>query len=216
MSVQHVSTTPDSEKTMAYIARVSNPANQHNTNVDKLLKFCIKNEHWSVFEHAHMTLEIVTSRAIAAQLLRHRSFTFQEFSQRYAKVTAQDSDLIPEFRRKHPTNRQSSIDDLDTHLVDGFKAEALELARKSLDLYNRMLDQDVAPETARFVLPLTTPTKVYMTGNCRSWVHYIQLRGGNGTQLEHQRIADECKTLFSQQFPTVAKALDWVPAVPSV
>ena len=198
---------------MAYIARVSNPNNQENPSFEGLLKYCVKHRHWSVFEQAYMTLEIYTTRAIAAQILRHRSFTYQEFSQRYA-----DSSLLgfgekiplPELRRQDDKNRQNSIDDLDPKDVELINNQMETLFDSSLALYQQMLDRGIAKECARMVLPLCVPTKIYMTGSCRTWIHYIDLRSANGTQKEHMEIALECKKLFVNQFPSVSKALDWV------
>jgi len=195
---------------MAYIARVSNPANQDNENYAKLLAYCIKHNHWSVFEQSTMTLEIETNRGIAAQILRHRSFTFQEFSQRYADTNLITENIpIPELRRQDTKNRQNSTNDLGDYVKLKFQAEIAELFAHSNNLYKRMLEAGVAKECARFVLPLATPTRIYMTGSCRSWIHYINLRSANGTQKEHMDIALECKRVFSEQFPTVAEALEW-------
>ena len=176
MNVKLVSITPDAEKTMAYIARVSNPSNQDNEKFAGLLKYCIKHQHWSVFEQSTMTLEIETTRAIAAQILRHRSFTFQEFSQRYADAKLLETIELPELRRQDSKNRQNSIDDLDPAVVEKLEKQMNTLFSSSLALYNQMLESGVAKECARFVLPLATPTRLYMTGSCRSWIHYIQLR----------------------------------------
>jgi len=198
---------------MAYIARVSNPANQDNPSFEGLLKYCVKHQHWSVFEQAYMTLEISTTRAIAAQILRHRSFTYQEFSQRYADSSLLgfgDSIPLPELRRQDTKNRQNSIDDLDDEEIEILNKQMVTLFDSSMALYKQMLDRGVAKECARNVLPLCVPTKIYMTGSCRSWIHYINLRSANGTQKEHMDIAEECKEIFKEQFPTVAKALDWV------
>ncbi|NBV27778.1 FAD-dependent thymidylate synthase [bacterium] len=208
--VKLISITPDAEKTMAYIARVSNPANQDNENYAKLLAYCIKHNHWSVFEQSYMTLEIETTRGIAAQILRHRSFTFQEFSQRYADTNLLSTDIpLPELRRQDTKNRQNSIDDLDEEKVFVMNKMIQDLFRDAQDVYNFLLVQGVAKECARFVLPLATPTKIYMTGSCRSWIHYINLRSGNGTQKEHMRIAEACKQVFKKQFPAVSEALEW-------
>ena len=205
-----VSVTPDAEKTMAYIARVSNPANQENENYSKLLAYCIKHNHWSVFEQATMTLEIETNRGIAAQILRHRSFTFQEFSQRYADTNLLSTDIpLPELRRQDTKNRQNSIDDMDEERVFVMNKMIQDLFRDAQEVYNYLLSQGVAKECARFVLPLATPTRIYMTGSCRSWIHYINLRSANGTQKEHMDIALACKEVFKQQFPSVAEALEW-------
>jgi thymidylate synthase (FAD) len=209
-SVKLISITPDAEKTMAYIARVSNPANQENENYAGLLRYCIKHNHWSVFEQSSMTLEIETNRGIAAQILRHRSFTFQEFSQRYADTNLLSGDIpIPELRRQDTKNRQNSIDDLDEEKTFVMNKMIQDLFRDAQDVYNFLLEQGVAKECARFVLPLATPTRIYMTGSCRSWIHYINLRSSNGTQKEHMIIAEDCKKVFKEQFPTVAEALDW-------
>jgi thymidylate synthase (FAD) len=210
MTVKLISITPDAEKTMAYIARVSNPANQDNENYAKLLAYCIKHNHWSVFEQSSMTLEIETNRGIAAQILRHRSFTFQEFSQRYADTNLLSSDIpVPELRRQDTKNRQNSIDDLEEENVFVMNKMIQDLFRDAQDVYNYLLSQGVAKECARFVLPLATPTRIYMTGSCRSWIHYINLRSAHGTQKEHMDIALACREVFKEQFPSVAEALEW-------
>jgi thymidylate synthase (FAD) len=210
MTVKLISITPDAEKTMAFIARVSNPSNQDNENYSGLLKYCIKHNHWSVFEQSTMTLEIETTRAIAAQILRHRSFTFQEFSQRYASTNELPEYNLPELRRQDLKNRQNSIDDLDPKTVDKLNKQMITLFSSAVSLYNQMLESGVAKECARMVLPLCTPTKIYMTGSCRSWIHYINLRSAHGTQKEHMLIAEECRKVFTEQFPAVSEALDWV------
>ena len=209
--VKLISVTPDAEQTMAYVARVSNPSNQDNENYAGLLRYCIKHNHWSVFEQSHMTLEIETNRGIAAQILRHRSFTFQEFSQRYADANLLAADIpIPELRRQDEKNRQNSTDDLEGYLKLTLESEISEHFMAANNLYKRLLDHGVAKECARFVLPLATTTKIYMTGSCRSWIHYIDLRSAHGTQKEHMQIAEACREVFKQQFPTVAQALEWV------
>jgi len=201
----------NAQEVVSYVARVSNPSNQLNFDTAAgLLKYCIKHQHWSIFEHAYMTLEISTTRGIAAQILRHRSFTFQEFSQRYADSTALGDILLPELRRQDTKNRQNSIDDLDPILVDKLQRQMITLFSSAKNLYLQMLDAGVAKECARFVLPLSVPTKIYMTGSVRSWIHYIDLRSANGTQKEHMDIATECKAIFSEQFPDIGSALDWV------
>ena len=210
MNVKLVSITPDAEKTMAYIARVSNPSNQDNENFAGLLRYCIKHQHWSVFEQSSMTLEIETTRGLAAQILRHRSFTFQEFSQRYADSNLLGEIELPELRRQDTKNRQNSIDDLDPAIVEKLEKQMNTLFSSSLALYNQMLESGVAKECARFVLPLATPTRLYMTGSCRSWVHYINLRSAHGTQKEHMNIAEACRKVFTEQFPSVSEALEWV------
>ena len=198
MKVSFVNITADPEQTMAYIARVSNPSNQGNENYAGLLRYCIKHQHWSVFEQSSMTLEIETTRGLAAQILRHRSFTFQEFSQRYADSNLLGEIELPELRRQDTKNRQNSIDDLDPAVVEKLEKQMNTLFSSSLALYNQMLESGVAKECARFVLPLATPTRLYMTGSCRSWIHYIQLRSAHGTQKEHMDIANACKSLFVQ------------------
>jgi thymidylate synthase (FAD) len=211
MSVKLISVTPDAEQTMAYVARVSNPNNQENPNYAKLLGYCIKHNHWSVFEQSFMTLEIETTRGLAAQILRHRSFTYQEFSQRYADSSLLAETIpVPELRRQDTKNRQNSIDDLDPEFVELTNKQIETYFAQGMSLYQHLLDNGVAKECARFVLPLATPTRLYMSGSCRSWIHYIQLRSANGTQAEHMKIAEECKKIFSEQFPTVAEALEWV------
>ena len=210
MTVRLISVTPDAEKTMAHIARVSNPNNQDNPNYSGLLKYCIKHNHWSVFEQSSMTLEIETTRAIAAQVLRHRSFTFQEFSQRYADSNLLGTIELPELRKQDKKNRQNSTDDLDPKLVDTLNRQMNTLFSSALSLYNQMLEDGVAKECARMVLPLCTPTRIYMTGSCRSWIHYINLRSAHGTQKEHMDIAEDCRKVFVKEFPSVSEALEWV------
>lgn len=205
-----ISVTPDAEKTIGYIARVSNPTNQENAKVAGLLAYCIKHGHWSVFEQAHMTLEINTTRAIAAQILRHRSFTFQEFSQRYADSSMLGEEIpIPDLRRQDTSNRQKSIDDLDPFIKQKYQILMQDHFKHAMRIYREMLDNGVAKECARMILPLCTPTRIYMTGNLRNWIHYIQLRTGHGTQQEHMDIAEACKKHFMCQFPTISKALEW-------
>jgi thymidylate synthase (FAD) len=208
--VKLISVTPDAEKTMAYVARVSNPSNQDNENYAGLLRYCIKHNHWSVFEQSHMTLEIETNRGIAAQILRHRSFTFQEFSQRYADTNLITEHIpIPDLRRQDTKNRQNSTDDLGEYVKLKFQSEIAEHFAAANNLYKRLLDAGVAKECARFVLPLATPTRIYMTGSCRSWLHYIDLRSAHGTQKEHMVIAEQCREIFKEQFPAVAEAMEW-------
>ena len=208
--VKLVQVTPDAEKTMAYIARVSNPKNQENPSFEGLLKYCIKHGHWSVFEQAYMTLEIETSRAIAAQILRHRSFTYQEFSQRYADSSLLADEIpLPKLRRQDTKNRQNSIDDIDPFVRQEFQIKMNKYFEEGMKLYKEMLDAEIAKECARFVLPLACPTKIYMTGSVRSWIHYIDLRSANGTQKEHMDIANACKCIFICQFPAVAEAMGW-------
>ena len=211
MNVKLVSVTPDAEKTMGYVARVSNPNNQDNPAVAGLLGYCIKHGHWSVFEQAHMTVEIETTRGLAAQILRHRSFTFQEFSQRYADTNLL-ADEIPMFDLRHQDtkNRQNSTDDVPKNKKQDLQDKIAEHFVKSMDLYNELLASGIAKECARFVLPLATPTRLYMTGSCRSWIHYINLRSAHGTQKEHMDVVAECRKIFVEQFPAVSEALEWV------
>lgn len=203
----------NAQEVISYIARVSNPNNQLNFNTSAgLLKYCINHNHWSIFEHAFMSLEINTTRGIAAQILRHRSFTFQEFSQRYADTNLlADFPIIPDLRRQDTKNRQNSIDDFSDYVKLGMQGDIAKYFSAGQTLYNNLLAQGVAKECARFVLPLATPTRIYMTGSCRSWIHYIKLRSGNGTQKEHMDIAESCKCIFVSQFPDIAEALDWNP-----
>ena len=209
-TAQLVSITPDAEKMMGYVARVSNPANQDNPKVAGLLKYCIKHNHWSVFEQSTMTLEIETTRGIAAQILRHRSFTFQEFSQRYADSSMlADRIPLPDLRRQDTKNRQNSTDDLDAFHKQEFEIAIDRHFASAMDLYQTMLDHGVAKECARMVLPLAVPTKIYMSGSVRSWIHYIDLRSAHGTQKEHMIIAEACRDVFKEQFPVCAEAMEW-------
>jgi thymidylate synthase (FAD) len=208
--VELVSVTPDAERMMGYVARVSNPSNQDNPKVAGLLKYCVKHGHWSVFEQAFMTLEIHTTRGLAAQILRHRSFTFQEFSQRYADSSLLSEEIpLPELRRQDTKNRQNSIDDVDPFVRQEFEIKMRKHFDEAMVLYQSMLDMGIAKECSRFVLPLAVGTKMYMTGSVRSWMHYITLRSANGTQKEHMEIADMCKAIFVEQFPICAEAMEW-------
>jgi len=210
MQVKLVSVTPDAERMMGYVARVSNPANQENPKVAGLLAYCIKHGHWSVFEQAFMTLELNTTRGLAAQVLRHRSFTYQEFSQRYADSSLLAEKIpLPELRRQDTKNRQNSIDDISDATRQKYEVLMEKHFKDAMALYQTMLDEGIAKECARFVLPLATPTKIYMTGSVRSWIHYIDLRTGHGTQKEHMDLANECKRVFICKFPIVAEALGW-------
>ena len=208
-TVSLVHTTPDAEKLIAYMARVSNPDNQDNPESERLIRYLIKHKHWSPFEMVNMCVQIETTRSVAAQILRHRSFSFQEFSQRYAQVT--EPALIPKLRRQDTKNRQNSIDNLDPVTVDEFNIKINSLFELSENLYNEMLVAGVAKECARDILPLSTPTKLYMNGTLRSWLHYTELRCANGTQYEHKLIADQVKGLIEQEFPTIYKAMFDVP-----
>ena len=208
--IKLVSVTPDAEQHMAYVARVSNPKNQDNDKFAGLLKYCIQHGHWSVFEQAFMTVEINTTRGLAAQILRHRSFTYQEFSQRYADSSMLGKEIpLPELRRQDDKNRQNSIDDVDQFVKQDFELKMQRHFVDGMKLYKEMLDAGIAKECGRFVLPLATPTRLYMTGSVRSWVHYIELRSAHGTQKEHMDVAKAIRNIFCDQFPTVAEALEW-------
>ncbi len=200
----------NAQEVISYIARVSNPNNQLNFETAAgLIRYCIKHNHWSIFEQAYMTLEINTTRGIAAQILRHRSFTFQEFSQRYADTNLLETPGIPDLRRQDTKNRQNSIDDIGDYVKLKMQGEIAEHFARGQALYDSLLERGVAKECARFVLPLATPTRIYMTGSCRSWIHYIDLRSANGTQKEHMEIAEDCREVFKTQFPAVAEAIEW-------
>jgi thymidylate synthase (FAD) len=210
MNVKLISLTPDAEKQMAYCARVSNPKGQDSDNYSKLLKYCIDHQHWSIFEMAFMTLEINTTRGIAAQILRHRSFTYQEFSQRYADTTLLAEDIpIFELRSQDDKNRQNSIDNVSDEIKSKWNSQIRQHFAKAKSLYDGMIKDGIAKECARFILPLATPTRLYASGSIRSWIHYIELRSSNGTQKEHMDIANECKSIFISQFPTISEALEW-------
>jgi len=202
------------QELISYTARVSNPSNQSNKNTSaKLINYLIKNKHWSPLEMASMCIEITTSRGISPQILRHRSFSFQEFSQRYAEVT---NFVIYPARRQDNKNRQNSVDDMSQQDKDWFFTEQKFIQQQCEDAYNSALARGIAKEQARFLLPLGTQTKLYMSGTIRSWVHYISLRAAHGTQKEHMEIAEGCKKIFNEQFPDVAKALGWDDAENSI
>jgi len=209
--IKLVSVTADAEQHMAYVARVSNPKNQNNDKFAGLLKYCIKHGHWSVFEQAFMTIEINTTRGLAAQILRHRSFTFQEFSQRYADTNLLDTKIdVPDLRSQDNKNRQNSIDDIPVSKKENLQSKIATHFADAMHLYNELIKEGIAKECARFVLPLATPTRIYMTGNVRSWIHYIDLRSANGTQKEHMDVAKGVKEIFIEQFPNVSEALEWI------
>ena len=199
--------TPDAEALIGKIARVSNPKNEDNPNVERLIKYLIKHKHWSPFEMASMCVEIHTTRAISPQILRHRSFSFQEFSQRYAIPTDTFATVLPDLRRQDDTNRQNSIDDLPSEVVEFLKDKTDKHFRDAVELYEYMLSQGVAKECARSVLPLNTVTRLYMSGTIRSWLHYIDLRGDNGTQREHMQIARSVGEILDTQLPTISRAM---------
>ena len=203
--------TPDAQKLIGKIARVSNPANEDNPNVVGLLKYLIKHKHWSPFEMASMCLEIETTRAISPQILRHRSFSFQEFSQRYAVATELE---MPHLRRQDIVNRQNSIDDIPQSVGENFGQDISDHFKEAQKLYQRMLDAGVAKECARSVLPLNTVTRLYMSGTIRSWLHYIDLRSWHGTQWEHTQIALNALAVLKEQLPTIANAM-WTNELPN-
>lgn len=208
-SVELISFTPGAEDVISYCARVSNPSNQLNFNSSaKLLKYLIANKHWSPFEMSSLTIQFKTSRGISPQILRHRSFTFQEFSQRYAAVDSSGLQLYAA-RRQDTKNRQNSIDDLTEEVKQEWNDRQLQNWKTSFEHYTWAIDNGIAKECARFVLPLGTSTTLYMSGTIRSWIHYIELRSANGTQKEHMDLALECKNIFIEQFPNIAAALDW-------
>ena len=204
-SVTYIHSTDNAEELIAYMARVSNPKASIGDPSDKLIKYLITHKHWSPFEMVNLCVEINTTRSVAQQIIRHRSFSFQEFSQRYAEVTADP--IIPQLRRQDTKNRQNSIDDLDEYTIQDLQLKAVEVFKLQKALYNEMLAAGVAKECARDVLPLSSPTKLYMNGTLRSWMHYCDLRCGNGTQYEHKLIADQAKHLVATHFPIVYNAM---------
>jgi len=205
-SIEYIHSTPDGDNLVAYMARVSNPKNQHNTTTaPKLIKYLINHKHWSPFEMVSMCIKINTTRSIAAQILRHRSFSFQEFSQRYAQVTSTPS--IPDLRRQDTSNRQNSIDDFDPIEKQHFQIQLQQHYDQAMHLYQQMIQAGVAKECAREVLPLSTGTVLYMHGNLRSWLTYADLRSANGTQYEHKIIADQVKVLINKHFPQCYAAM---------
>lgn len=214
-SVKLVWITPDAEEVMTYCARVSNPENQSNMETAaKLLKYCIKQKHWSIFETANLCMEINTTRAISAQILRHRSFSFQEFSTRYQDVTVLGAPQVPHLRRQDQKNRQNSIDDLDAESIQKYYRRISTLFEEAGHLYKEMISSGVAKECARNILPLASPTRLYANGTIRSWIHYLALREKSGTQMEHMTVAKDIKKIFCAQLPTIAEALggaevDW-------
>lgn len=208
MNVRLEEITPNAEARICHIARVSNPANQDNPNYAKLLRYCIEHQHWSIFEHAHMTLEIETSLAIAAQLLRHRSFTFQQFSQRYSDATLLGCEPI-QWRMQAEKNRQSSLDLADSELDAELRDLWEDIQTQIINLYDHALTKGIARECARMILPQAHTTRLYMTGNVRSWIHYLQLRTQPDTQLEHRQVAEAAKVIFVAQLPVIAQALGW-------
>jgi thymidylate synthase (FAD) len=202
-----VSITPNAEENIVYMARVSNPQNQHNNETaPRLIRYLLKHKHFSPFEMASMQVEINTTRAIAAQVLRHRSFSFQEFSQRYSSVDQLGAFGVPHLRSQDLKNKQASHDDLDPEFVALTERQILTHYNSAIDLYEHLLGKGVAKECARSILPLGTPTRLYMSGSIRSWIHYIQIRAGIETQLEHRLIAQAVKDIFEEQLPNVYEA----------
>jgi thymidylate synthase (FAD) len=207
MHVDLVWATPNAEEMIVKMARVSAPKNQDNMDTaPRLLKYLIKHKHWSPFEMANMTVEIETTRAISPQILRHRSFSFQEFSQRYADTSELGSAVIPHLRRQDNKNRQNSIDDLPAELVGSYYRRISELYENSEHLYREMVSSGVAKECARSILPLSTQTRLFMNGTLRSFIHYIQVRTDPSTQMEHRQVALEIQKIFCQQFPIIGEA----------
>jgi thymidylate synthase (FAD) len=212
MNVELVHASPDAEKLIVKMARVSNPANQDNeATAPRLLRYLIKHQHWSPFEMASMCVKIETERDIAAQILRHRSFSFQEFSQRYATAAMP---IIPALRRQDETNRQSSHDDLDPELQARLTSQVAQSIGKAYGIYEALLMHGVAKETARRMLPLCTPTTLYMHGTIRSWIHYLKVRCSHETQLEHRQVAEACQQIFMQQFPVIGAVFTCSPNAP--
>jgi thymidylate synthase (FAD) len=202
-----VSITPNAEENIVYMARVSNPQNQHNSETaPRLIRYLLKHKHFSPFEMASMQVEIETTRAIAAQILRHRSFSFQEFSQRYSSVDQLGTVGLPHLRSQDLKNKQASHDDLDPEMVDLMEKQIQQIYHNTFDYYEYLLSKGVAKECARSILPLGTPTRLYMSGSIRSWIHYIQIRAGVETQLEHRLIANAIKDIFEEQLPSVYEA----------
>lgn len=208
MSVNLIWVTPEAEEMIVRMARVSAPKNQNNmSTAPHLLNYLIKHRHWSPFEMANMTVEIETTRAISPQILRHRSFSFQEFSQRYADAKELGDAVIPHLRRQDYKNRQNSIDDLDSETITSYYRRISQVYEDAEHLYREMISNGIAKECARGVLPLSTRTRLFMNGTVRSWIHYLQLRTDNGTQLEHQQIAQQAKQIFCEQFPVIGQAV---------
>jgi thymidylate synthase (FAD) len=213
--VKLVHVTPEAEHLITDMARVSAPKNQGNYDTaPKLIKYLIKHKHWSPFEMATMCVEINTTRDITAQIIRHRSFSMQEFSQRYADVKELGNIPVPELRRQDTKNRQNSVPDLDPELVIAFERRIKMLFAESQELYDDMLEAGVAKECARKVLPMNSPSRIYMTGSLRSWMHYIDLRSSNGTQKEHMDIANDIADIFAEQFPAIYQALEEIKGEP--
>jgi len=207
MNVDFVWATPNAEEMIVKMARVSAPSNQDNMDTaPRLIRYLIKHKHWSPFEMANMCVEIETTRAISPQILRHRSFSFQEFSQRYADTNELGSAVIPHLRRQDNKNRQNSIDDLSSEEIGGYYRRISALYEDAEHLYREMISNGVAKECARSILPLSTQTRLFMNGTLRSWIHYLDLRTDNGTQFEHRQIAGEIKRIFCKQFPIIGEA----------
>lgn len=209
-SAKLISVTPDAEKNIVYMARVSNPANQNShETAPRLIRYLIKHRHWSPFEMASMQVEIETTRSVAAQILRHRSASYQEFSQRYSDVTVLPDIPVPMLRRQDTANKQASYDDLPSDLVESFSARIASHFAEAQSLYSEMLEAGIAKECARDILPLATPTRLYMSATIRTFIHYIEIRAGVETQLEHRLIAESIKSIFTSQFPAISEAMGW-------
>jgi thymidylate synthase (FAD) len=207
-NVKLISVTPDAEKIIAYCARVSNPKGQDSENIFKLLKYCIDHKHWSIFEMSHLTLEINTTRGLAAQILRHKSFSFQEFSQRYSDASLLNEEIpLFDLRGQDNKNRQNSLENISDETKFKWNSKIRQHFAIAKGLYDDMLKDGIAKECARFLLPLATPTRLYMSGSLRSWITYISLREKNGTQKEHIDIAKQCKIIFNEQFPIISNSL---------
>ena len=207
MEVKLHSITPEIEKSIAYATRVSNFQNQDNPKYKGLLKYCIREGHWSPFEMGNICLEITTTRGVSAQIIRHRSFSFQEYSQRYSEV----QEILPvEIRRQDTKNRQNSIDDIDEEVKEWWDEEYSRLTKYIQEFYSEAIKKGIAKECARFIMPMSSKTKLYMNGTIRSWIHYINLRSGNGTQKEHKDIALKAKEIFCKELPSIANALEWI------
>ena len=207
MNVQLTWTTPNAEELIVKMARVSAPKNQDNMDTaPRLLRYLIKYKHWSPFEMSNMCVEIETTRAISPQILRHRSFSFQEFSQRYADTSELGSAAIPHLRRQDYKNRQNSIDDLSPDAISGYYRRISKLYEDAEHLYREMVSSGIAKECARSVLPLSTQTRLFMNGTIRSWIHYLQLRCHESTQLEHREIAETIKGIFCKELPIIGEA----------
>lgn len=208
MNTKLVWATSNAEEMIVHMARVSAPDNQGNMETaPKLLRYLIKHKHWSPYEMANLCVEINTTRAISAQMLRHRSLSFQEFSTRYADTNELGSPIVPHLRRQDKKNRQNSIDDLSSDNIASYYRRISELYEDAEHLYREMVSSGVAKECARSILPLSTQTRLYANGTLRSWIHYLQVRTHESTQLEHRQVAEGIKQIFCEQFPIIGEAI---------